>query len=247
MLIDDHECAVVGQIYRTNAEFKRFYKEEREKKLGVICWVLKLNLPNNKAACAYSLPDTICYKELPKSANDAHIIAHEIMHLIRYQETDILEIIPTSSTYYELVGDLNSMLEDSIVEKILQNKYNFDLITSLWKTIDFNIKNLKKEDTDFVSRFKRGLNITNFMLLWGLITDQSALDEWYQHLEWIETKYPSSYKIAMEIKPVVDSIGLGTIDQQREIVLKLIDMYKLGDMISISESGSQVKTSAPKV
>lgn len=234
MLIDDHECAVVGQIYRTNTEFRRFYKEEREKKLGVIRWVLKLNLPNNKAACAYSLPDTICYKELPKSANDAHIIAHEIMHLIRYQETDILEIIPASSTYYELVGNLNSMLEDPVVDKILQDKYNFDLLISLRKAIDFNIKNLKKEDTDFVSIFNRSLNITNFMLLWDLISDQSALDEWHQHLKWLKTNYPHGYRRAMEIKSVVDSIGLDTIDQQREIVLKLIDMYKLGDIISIS-------------
>lgn len=234
MLIEVDEKTVVAPLLKTFVEFNRFYHEEREKKLGFIRWLMKFDFPDGIEAYSDPFIYAIYYKKSPVSANDAHTIAHEIMHLIRYQEADFLEIIPANPTTDTLVPVLNSMLEDPIVDKILQEKYDFDLCIPYREAIKYDIKNLDKDFTDLNSILILGINITKFMLLWDLITDQSALDEWNQHLQWLETKYPSSYKIAMEIKPVVDSIGLGTINQQREIVLKLINMYNLGNMISIS-------------
>jgi len=235
MLIEVDENVVVTPLLRAFTEFDRFYHEEREKKLGFIRWLMKLDFPDGIEAYSDPFIYAIYYKKSPISANDAHTIAHEIMHLIRYQETDILEIIPANPSVEPLIPILNSMLEDPIVDKTLQEQYNFDLCIPYREGIKYDIKNLKEESTDLDSILIKGINITKFMLLWDLITDQPALDEWHQHLEWLETKYPHCYKIAMEIKPVVDSIGLGTIDQQREIVLKLIDMYNLGNMISIPD------------
>lgn len=231
------ESVVVEDLLETCVEFKIFYKEERKKKLDVIHWFLYLNLPDGVEAAADVFNNSIYYKTPPESANDAHTIAHEIMHLVRYQEIGSLKTIPEkpNENIIELIKVLNSMLEDSIVEKILQDNYNFNLLDMYKKDIEYREANFKGESSDFVGRLRHGINITNHMLLWDLIADESALDEWHQHLKWIETNYPHGYKIATEIKPVVDSIGLGTIDQQREIVLRLIDMYNLGDMISILE------------
>lgn len=232
--LESDELVVVADLLEKSKEFKRFYNEERKKKLDAIHWFLDLDLPDGIEALVDVFKNSIHYKTPPESANDAHTIAHEIMHLICYKEIGILEITPASQNLERFAGSLNSMLEDSIVDKTLQDKYNFDLADVYKGKTEYRETNFKGESSSFVGRFQHGINITNHMLLWDLITDQSALDEWRQHLEWIETNYPHGYKIAMEIKPVIDSIGLGTIDQQRKIVLKLIDMYNLSDMISIS-------------
>ncbi|MDF0594052.1 hypothetical protein P0O24_10720 [Methanotrichaceae archaeon M04Ac] len=233
--LESDELVVVADLLEASEEFENFYNKERKEKLDIIRWFLDLDLPEGIEASADVFKNFIYYKTPPESANDAHTIAHEIMHLIRYKENGILEINPASKTIEMLAGSLNSMLEDSIVDKILQDKYNFNLADAYRKTIEYVETNFKEESSNFVGRLRHGINITNKMLLWDLITDQTALDEWHRHLKWIETNYPHGYKIATEIKLVVDIIGLGTIDQQGEIVLKLIDMYNLGEMISIPE------------
>ncbi len=144
MLIEVDENVVLGPILRTSPEFANFYEKKRKINLGLIWWFRDFDLLDGIIACAEVFEDAIYYGKSPTSLEDAQTMAHEIMHLVRYQKSGFLEIrhIPLA---FELAPKLSSMLEDPIVDSILQKEYNFDLKIPYKYAIDYCRKNVKKE------------------------------------------------------------------------------------------------------
>jgi hypothetical protein len=127
MLIKVDEDIVLGPILRKSEEFRQFHREERQKKVGWIQWIRDFDIPDGIEAYATTFEFSIHCRKSSMSPEDAYTMAHEIMHLIRYQENGLLEIGYAQPEYEFLAVYLASMLEDPIVDSILQEKYNFDL------------------------------------------------------------------------------------------------------------------------
>jgi hypothetical protein len=236
MLIEVDENVVLGPILRESKEFDLFYKKER-RKLGLIWWFRDFNELGDVIAYANVLDHKIYYRKSPTSSEDAHIIAHEITHLVRYQENGDLEI-KYPPIVFGLVFKLLSMLEDPIVDLILQKDYGFDLRISYLSAIDYCRKNVKEETTDDLNLLINGIDLANYMLRWSLIEDKNARDDWRKYLEWYKELRPISYKIAEEIVHIVwihgGAHGAETIEKQKKVVAAIINLYpQLRNMISI--------------
>jgi hypothetical protein len=236
MYVEVGERAVLCCLLKTSPIFRRFYEEARMKKVGIIWWIWELNpwAPSNVGASANIYNYSIYYRMPPRTAMDAHMMAHEITHLIRYQNYDMLEVNCIQEEYSALSIYLRTLLEDFLVDSFLQNEYNFDLRYRYKFVIEFGKKNVKKEREDYFIKLLGGLDISNYMVLWDLITDQGTRNEWFEYLEWYETQRPDGYKIGIDIANIVRENGLDAIDKQRKIITKLMDKYKLHDKIFIS-------------
>lgn len=224
---------MLGPILRSFPEFNRFYNEERQKRVGLIRWFRDFEVPEGLSAYASHFECVVYYGKSPTSFEDAHIIAHEIMHLIRYQENDLLEIRYRPDVF-DLAFILQNMLEDPIVELFLQKNYKFDLRTSYLSAI----KNVKKETEDYLSRLSNGIDLANYILRWKLIDGTDAQNEWSRYLRLYEKLRPHSYEIANQIVCVVwihgGAHGADTIEKQKKVVAAMINLYpQLRNMISI--------------
>jgi hypothetical protein len=136
------------------------------------------------------------------------VIAHEILHLIRFEENSALRIHPNRPQYYPLAIALVSLFEDPIIDSILKNKYDFDL-RILYEEIMDDVKRHStiKEPTDNLRRIITGFILAIDILRWNLITDQKARRNWIAHLKWYEDQYPNIYKIGADTVAIVTDIG----------------------------------------
>ncbi|VVB72517.1 Uncharacterised protein [uncultured archaeon] len=240
MLFEVDEKVVLGPLLRESVEFERFYKEEREKKIGLIWWFRDFDMLEGIEAYVIVFESAIYYRKSPTSPEDAHTMAHEIMHLVRYQESKFLEIKYTQLQHEYLAAKLASMLEDPIIDSFLQKNYNFDLRIPYRYAIDYCRKNIKTEATDDLSRLINGIDLANYMISWKLIDidDMDAQNEWSNYLRWYEKLRPYSYEIANQIVRILwvhgGAHGAETIDKQKRVVTAMINLYpQLRNMISI--------------
>ncbi|RQW78555.1 MAG: hypothetical protein EHM14_11655 [Methanothrix sp.] len=231
------EVVALGPILRSFPEFNRFYNEERQKRIGFIRWFRDFEMPDGFSAYANNLECAVHYGKSPMSLEDAHIVAHEIMHLIRHQENDLLEI-RYRPEFFDLVFRLTNMLEDPIVELFLQKNYDFDLKISYLSAINYCRKCVKKETNDELSRLINGVDLANYMLRWRLIDDVAAQNEWSSYLGWYKNLRPHSYEIADQIVRLVwihgGAYGAETIENQKKVVAAMINLYpQIRSIISI--------------
>lgn len=147
------ETDMVRILKRSSREFDLFYHEERMKKLGEILWridpeidpVCKMRSITVKDVYGISYP--IIYMNDPDiSIEDVFIVAHEIMHCVLTQEGKSLAIFgiidkfTTAEHGRKFASEFQTMLEDSVVDSILQNKYNFDALGQYIKSLALNKK-----------------------------------------------------------------------------------------------------------
>lgn len=219
------EDEVLCDIIVSFPEFKRFIGEERPK-IGFIFWIEDPDLPDGLAAGAQVMTDEIHFREHPISLKDSLVMAHEIMHLIRFHEGEALLINYTHFLYAPLVAHLGNMLEDPVIDSFLQERYNFDLLSHYGGMVELNRKNLKMESEGDLGRLLHGFDLANLMLCWDFIKDQDARNEWSDYLEnEFQEQYPHSYKIGLETAAIARNIGLDSIEQRKEIFYELIDKY----------------------
>jgi len=87
---------------------------------------------------------------------------------------------------------------------------------------------------------RRRFTHASCILRWRLIEDRSALKSWRKYFRRLEDGRPNAYKIGLDTVAIIDEVGLDTIEQQKIIVNKLIDKYKLREILSIDDSANKV-------
>lgn len=233
MRIDGNGKDILSYLLETYPEFRLFYKEEFEKKLGSIGWIEDHDIPKNMEAYYHAGECAIHYRTSPVSIADDYVMAHEKMHAIRIKENNLAKVGCRDLRYEVLGTSLNSLLEDQNVDSILQNQYKIDLLTYYKENINYVEEHAKRESMDQISRINSGLILANSILKWDLITDQEALKAWHNHLMWFEKQYPNIYKIGRRVALIVKQKGVSKVENHRAIVNKLIDKYKLGSILVI--------------
>jgi hypothetical protein len=227
------EQVVLGPILRAFTEFDIFYQNERLNKLGVIFWYYDPGLSKGKEAEADTFECAVHFKKYPESIIDAHVMAHEIMHLVRYEETNLIQVRLNDLRYYNLAIALQSMLEDPIVDAILQKKYSFNLCHLYLKAINFTQKHSENEPNNSIIRIQEGLVLANSILRWDLIKDKESTRKWVDFMAWFTLKYPNVYRIGSNMASIAKDTGLDTIYEQRKTASKLISEYSLNNILFI--------------
>lgn len=231
--IDLGEKILLSPLLNESAKFRQFYEEERKKKISRIHWARVSEMPEGIVAYADIFECAICYEKASMTSEDAYTMAHEIMHLIRYQENDVLIISPTQNKYIHLSRCLGSMLEDPNVDSFLQKYYDFNLQIEYEIKINYGENHIRDESDD-LSKFVIGFQLADYILCSDLIEDQDFKDKWSSHLEnWCKIRYPYGYKIALDTANIARDKVLGTIKEREEIALAIIDKYNLYDKLLV--------------
>jgi hypothetical protein len=173
---------VLVDILASSPEFERFYKEECKKVVGFIFWIEDPAIPEGIEAYTDIFNNEIHYRKRPVSIRDSHVMAHEMMHLVRYQENAMLLMNYAHPLYELLTMRLGSMLEDPVIESLLQEKYNFDLRIQYRNAIKWCKKSMKNEPIDDLGRLIWGFDLADHVLCWDLVKDKGTCSEWSDYL-----------------------------------------------------------------
>lgn len=235
----DDENKLVLPLNRASPEFNRLYHEERMNKLGEILWRVDPTMETMRAITAkdaYGITYPIIYmKDSNVSLDDAFIVAHEIMHLVLNDEGKTLIIYGKNP---EITDKLQTMLEDSIVDSILQNKYGFNALKQY--EMDFEATrhvfvHPGKEPEEQLERIYLAIILSNTILKLRIIKERDNLKDLYAFLEGYKHLYPNVSIISDQILSIVDEVGgLESIEQKKSVFFKISEKYNLGDILTIN-------------
>jgi len=219
-----------------STEFRGFYDKERPR-AGHIKWCYNPNLRKQYAADAMHIadPDMKCKKiiltRFPVNIEDAHIVAHEIVHAIFSEEKNTVIIYERPKPNPSLRPYLGSMLEDPLVDTLLCKKYNFDLSRDYLRGIlilEDEFKNWREPENP-LNRLGNAFNLANQMVCWRLIEDPKMRRRWDNFLVWYSdpNRCPSTSQFARELVAIMDHHKLETLDQRRMVCSEVIEKYHL--------------------
>ena len=225
--------SIVLETILNYKEFNQFYRDNRSKIPYEISWYKDLDPEVYNEACSDLGSHEIHIKSFPESKTDAFIIAHEILHFARAHK--ILPLILHVTKYSNLATSLLSLLEDPVVDSILKTQYDFNLRPLYMKGIENGKRKVGNEFADDIDRVSDGFIHASWILKWRLIEDKNALKSWRTYQKRLEYGRPKAYKIGFDTVAIIDDVGLGTIERQKIIANKLIDVYKLQEILSIGD------------
>lgn len=245
--VDEND--IVRILKKSSREFDLFYHEERMKKLGEILWCIDPEIdPVNKMRSmtvkdVYDISYPIIYMNDPNiSIEDVFIVAHEIMHCVLTQEGNSLAIYGNIGKFTnaeqgrKFVSEFQTMLEDSVVDSILQNKYNLSPLGQYLKSIDLNKKDeWSEEPTEKAAQIYMSFNITNNIMKWKIIKDSDSSNKWFDFLDMYRRHYPNVSIISDQILSIIKEVGgLESIGQKKSVFSKISEKYNLEDILTIN-------------
>jgi hypothetical protein len=227
------ERTVINNIIQFE-EFNRFYNEEYIQRIARISieWWINPELNDCHAFSGVNEQtgrDEIFLKHIPRNRNDAFIVAHEMMHVIRRNEGESLQI--GSTAYSTLAQHLASMLEDSIVDSYLKTAYNFDLIGH-YLGVDMlsNIEAMRTsqyEPTDDIARLSEMFIYVSQLLCYDLIDNEEAV----QQLRMYKEAYKLWHRIIAEssenLYEIIKGMGLETIEKREHLFNIIVNRYTI--------------------
>jgi hypothetical protein len=235
------ESVMVEVLCKSSKEFEQFYREEKQKYNLPIEWIWKPDLKEGdraRASIVKSKTNTIYklyFRNYPK-IDDPLVFAHEIEHLIRFVDGKPLLIKAKDKNNSNIATDLMSMLEDSVVDSILQEKYNFDLLPVYKKSLKLPKKELKtkREPIEDLLRLASAIRLCNWKLRWNLIKDQNSRTGWVNYLRAYRLKSRNTWNIYEDLQSIIQKNGLETNEKQERIFVEFVEHFKgLGDILVV--------------
>ena len=243
------ETDVVRIFKKSSPEFDLFYHEERMKKLGMVLWRVDPEIdPANKMRSItfkdeFGINYPIIYMNNPDiPIEDVFIVAHEIMHCVLTQEGRSLQIFAKADKFTsaengrKFASEFQTMLEDSAVDSILQNKYNFDALRQYMVGLDLSKKERRVGDpSERGAQIYMAFNITNNILKWQIIKDANSMNDWCAFLENYKINHPRVSEISDQILSIIEGVGgLDTVEQKKSVFLKISEKFNLSGILTIS-------------
>jgi hypothetical protein len=240
-LVKLDESDVVDDLKQSSKEFKNFYEKERYR-AGDIEWVFNPNLGEQfvaaQAAHFHHINERcheICLSKSSICPDDAHLIAHEIVHAILAEENHGLITYRSDDMYKQLDAYLCTMIEDPVVESFLQEEYRFNLSSDYLQKLPIAKRawDHRVEPIDGLSRIMSASLLANEMMEWRLIKDPDALRIWSDFLSWYSDGRPNIFLIGVRFVAITQKFGLETIKQRKTVFSEIEKEYQLGDILSL--------------
>jgi len=238
-----NEDALIGKLL-TFSEFDKFYRNEwmPRKTSVVVEWKINPSCSNFAASGIITNGNTfIELPHYPETINDAFLVAHEIVHVIRDLENRILRFPSVNNTILEKytvesMGDLasriGSMFDDPIVDTFLQNQYGFDPARHYVKVVIPNtIRSLQSsgDPTDELIRFKQALFFSQCALQWDSIKG-ARKRAWYELKRMYLKRRPHVKRIGEDLYSMAKENGYDALENQKTLFNKIGDKYTLNDI-----------------
>jgi len=177
-------------------------------------------------------------REYPISINDAFIIAHEIEHLVRARKNKPLRIRKRDYPFVylpELLQALRNLLEDPVVDKILKEKYCFDLSNQYQKDVDFIRNKLERtsssEPKDPLAKIVLMFRYSQKVLQLELVKNEDVFHKWIDYQLLFKSRYPLVSEMSDELLSIIREIGLDTPKKQKALFNRIIEYYEIKDYL----------------
>jgi len=226
-------------------EFSDFYCNEYKpflKSGSAIEWCLEEDM---NGAYAYSAVDAstgmdvVFLAQLPTDYADAFLIAHEISHVMLKARGLSYKI--NSPPGYEIVAqNIQSLLEDPIVDSCLQGTYGFDLL-------EFYLNKCIPDGRKFINMYPGESYINDIdklantfcyageILKWELIDDDAAMREWREYQLLHDRTYPTISRRGKELASFAILRGYDTPKKRKRLAKIIIRIYNLYNILDIAE------------
>lgn len=235
------EVVIIDKILKFN-EFERFYRIEWETRNISIDWWIDPSCPQFALFSFEDGKPFIELRHMPNNLNDAFLVAHEMVHVMKHHDGEMLEFMMSDLAARKIgqreIGDLaarfGSMFDDPIVDSFLQNKYNFNPAHFYAKIkVPDTIKSLNShpEAIDDLYRLKQALLYSQFALQFDSIIDEKALREWRKLKRLYQRKRPNVTRMGEELYTITKENGYDTIERQRAVFNKIADVYNIKGVV----------------
>lgn len=239
---DITESDIIGEIL-TFDEFSRFYHFEREPIRSSIPIKWKIDPLCKGFAAQWTNANNTIHIELrhhPKTRNDAFLVAHEIMHVIKQKIdkqylnfTKVDNAILQKYTIDDMVdfaSRVGSMFDDPIVDLFLMSVYGFDPIHHYVDVVipdTIRSLNSRGDATDDLDRMNQAMFYAQYALQWDAIKDERALRKWRALKRQYQKRRPIARRMGEELYHMAKEIGFDTLEKQKALFYKIGDKYTL--------------------
>jgi hypothetical protein len=224
------ELAIISELLRYD-EFARFYHDEWEHRN--ISIEIKID-PSCKNFAMYSKENNkpfIVIQELPKTFDNAFLVAHEMCHAIRdFDGVVIIFGARQPSNYkeeelFDMSSKLGSMLDDPLIDSFLKDEYGFNPARFYVNVlIPTSVKSLCAGGDPLHDWhvFKNALLYAQYALQWDAITDSS---EWDKLKEQYKIRRPKVTAIGEELYAMSKENSYDNPEKQRILFNKIFNKY----------------------
>lgn len=235
-------------VLKTSDKFNRFYETEWKTRSIPTSWYLVQDLAEKGKAHDYIEQGVrtlyIEFNHCPTIENidiDSYIFAHEMGHIIRFYENSVLNLREIDSTQYPpsvpytIKNHMIPLFEDTAVDHLLHEKYDFDLLPHYEKNLDNSIRNLEglTEEPDEPLRTLLLIALIQDKLLWNLVENRESCTKWVHLEEDLKRRFLHVVKDRDELTAIIDQIVVGTKDQQKVVFKAIAERCRLAEMIRI--------------
>jgi hypothetical protein len=224
------------------SEFRRFYHVEWEpRKVGVsIKWIINPSC-SNFAASKIDADGTphIELRHLPETFDDAFLVAHEIVHIIRDLDKQTLKFLSvdniilqiyTIDSMADLATRILSMFDDPIVDKFLQDEYGFDPAHHYIKEVipdSLRKLGISGDATNELIRLTNAMFYAQYTLQMDAVKNNRASREWRALKKRYHERRPMAAIMGEDLYYMAKETGLDTLDKQKQLFYKIADKYSL--------------------
>lgn len=206
--LQDERSAVIMPLWNdpaTPPAFKAFYATERPKITAPILWRVKYPFMQSMGQCMKMENDprfVIFLERIPPHPTDAAIVAHELTHVLLFQEGFIPPSAQQRATIHTAASGLGSMLQDPLIARRLR-RYGFTDPAPALAAID-SILNRWTESSSPKDRFVFAACFVCVALEYKEISGQQLPTDRRQRLK---QKFPRIYAAVRRIERAIDAAG----------------------------------------
>nr|WP_319375915.1 hypothetical protein [uncultured Methanoregula sp.] len=235
------ETVLLRNFIEKYVPFQKFYSEERQKIKKYIVWrgqsdTLRLEpgIGANNKIHRYTGLSIITLKNFPPTTiMDAHMIAHEMGHIIQYFEG--MPALVSTGQYEFIQRRIGGIFSDLVIDEKLE-QYGFDVVDAYSKEYE----NSRKQITRMKERSLNSNNsiVTLFNYVDHLLSYNRFFNKTLRRPAFFlafEVRCPSLAKEGRDLVSEIESKGYDTPEKIRTLYSGILRKYGLEDVISISD------------
>ena len=231
---------IVEFLLESSPAFNHFYESENIEAIST-AWFQDSSMQED----AHTSPPLrgiypILFKRRPERPEDAYLVAHELLHIVRSVRNFSLKIVENNSIFPTNITQiaaftLRNLIEDPIIDGILLEAYSFDFLnhyeSGIEKMKHSLIENHYRDSmNDDFARFQVLLNLSKQKLKWHPIEDRETNQTWTEYEEWLMSEYPMTISYRNSLVPWLEE-RLNTREGQAEIFSKITETFGLTSMV----------------
>lgn len=228
------EKSFLKQIVKRSGNFKRFHESERNKIKFPITWLKDEAIPRGiSGRNSYNgKKGFMRLRNIPCKPEEDTLIAHELQHLLIYQE-GFTATIPKEKKYENFSGVLTSMLHDPIVNEKLK-RFEFDLKKNYEDEDENSIDQLKENPTpkSELSKYQWIFQYVGRVLEWKVVYGSLNLNE-NKFFSLFHKKYPEITQRGKELLEIIEEKGFNTPEKMRELLKFIITKFGLNGYLGL--------------